>query len=139
MKKSLARIIHAFWPKACLKHVLDETAWQGHELYCPVCGRLVAYATPFRGYYSLHVTYRYTDYHVSIYASSPQWMDEPVPKEEPVTIDWDLLRSPIEPLLSDTWDDEKSYQQCVQDYILQKHAAEEIQNNSPPLKADAAE
>ena len=122
--KLLPRIAHAFSAKACLKHALDETVWEKNELRCPVCNRLIAYAYPSHGIYKLHVTFRYRDYDTAIYASSPTWMDEPVPKEDPITINWDLLRAPIEPLLSDTWDDEKSYQSCVQEYIQQVRKAE---------------
>lgn len=105
----LSRIIHALSCKACLRHALDESAWQGKELRCPVCKRLIAYAFPHHGYYGLHVTYRYIDHYVEISSTSPAWMDEPIPPEDdPVTINWEMLRPPIEPLLSDNWDDEDS-------------------------------
>lgn len=122
--QTLARISHMFSAKRCLKYALDETAWIGRELRCPVCGQLIAYAYPSHGVFRLYVTYRYQDYYYQIFASSPLWMDESVPKDDPVTINWDLLRPPIEPLLSDTWDDEKSYQKCVQEYIQQVRKAE---------------
>ena len=134
----LARILHTLSSKACLKHALDESVWQGKELRCPVCHRLIAYAVPLHGYYGLHVTYRYIDHDLEIYATSPEWMDEPVPKDEPITINWETLRPPIEPLLSDTWDDEKSYQKYVQNYISQARSIEEIEE-SPPSAADVAE
>lgn len=104
-----ARIIHALSCKVCLKHVLDPSAWQGKDLRCPVCKRLIAYATPYHGIYHLHVTFRYMDHYMDILAASPPWMDQPVPpKDDPITINWEMLRPPVEPLLSDNWDDEDS-------------------------------
>jgi len=134
MKFSFKKLCHRLFPHFCLKH-LSALDWDGTSLYCPHCGKLLAYVFPLHGHYELHIVYPYNtanDYVKRIQDSLPIYFKGRVKEDEPITINWELLREPIEPLISDTWDDDKAYEQCIREYIEQnKQKEDELLNGKP--------
>lgn len=143
MNNFFSRWLHSISPTACIKLLKNDPSssclWQQTSLRCPVCGRLIAYVFPLHGKYELHVAYPFAckkEWQAIIQNSIPSEYREPVRNEPIGVIDWDLLREPIEPLISDCWDDDEKYQQCIQEYIHQVRQSEYGDELlSEPLKA----
>jgi len=118
----LHRLLCSLFPGLCVKN-LTPLHWQENVLRCPVCDRLIAYVYPLHGKYTLHICYPFCFAKPSVVQqiidSLPHELKVPVAKAPHATIQWELLRDPIEPLMSDTWDDEEAYQKCVTEYINQ--------------------
>lgn len=130
--QKLHRLIHILFPKECLKQQLS-TSWSDNTLRCPLCGKMMAYVVSIENRYQMVFSHTYEgdqDALETIIASAPEKFFQPVEKEEDdLSIDWELIREPIEPLLSDTWDDDESYKKCVQNYI-ESQREQEQQTNS---------
>lgn len=130
MDRFISRWLHSMAPSLCIKELLNSPTpyllWKDRTLRCPVCGRLIAYVFPLHGMYELSVSYvfKHFKYNESIIKSLPEIYCKPIVKEPTALIDWELLRAPIEPLISDTWDDDVAYQSCIQSYIQSVRQAE---------------
>lgn len=110
------RSLHTLFPSLCVTHA----AWDSQSLLptatCPVCGRFLGYQYSLGGNARLHVAQRYQPYMVQLAISAPA---QELPKSlgYDASIDWDALRTPAEPLLSDLWGDDEAYQRCAQAYL----------------------
>jgi len=127
MKLSLKKLCHRLFPNLCTKH-LTALEWTGTSLYCPHCGKLLAYVFPLHGHYDLHIVYPYNtanEYVKRIQESLPTHFRGEVEPDEQISVNWELLREPIEPLISDTWDDDEAYEKCIRDYIEQNKQKED--------------
>jgi len=126
MQHFFHKLIRSFRQGVCLSH-LSPINWEGTALRCPQCQKLIAYVFPLHEKYMLHITYPY--------CLNPQWCRRiqdtlPVhllrpPVTEPVVqIEWELLRDPVEPLASDSWDSDEDYQNYIKQQI------KELQNRN---------
>ena len=107
MIDSLRKWIHSFSPTHCIKH---ELIWKQNRLRCPVCNRLLAYWYNLKGENHLVATLslrKNENAMALLFQSLPEEFYKPAPKEH-AEIDWE--REPIEPLLSDTWDDDPNWE-----------------------------
>lgn len=127
MSRFFHKLFRLMFPSLCLRHI-SPASWHKSELRCPKCGMLIAYVFPLHEEYLLHITYPFnqnTSWVNHIRLSIPPRFLRPVPHESAETIQWELLREPIEPLMSDSWDDADAYRECVQQYIMQNKELEE--------------
>lgn len=129
MQRLIHEILLLFFPALCVKNI-TPLHWSDHVLRCPVCGRLIAYVFPLHGRYEVIVSHRFLHKDKrcvqKIMDSLPSRFREPIAKTPLVEINWELLREPVEPLLSDTWDNEEEYQKCVQEYIEKQNSLNEM-------------
>lgn len=117
---------HLLFPHRCLD---AWPKWEDHSLYCPECQRLIAYIYELHGQYHIHIAHPFNTketYENRIKQSIPSWFFAPPPKEDYGMIHWELLSEPIEPLISDTWDDDEAYEKCIKEYINRNKAENKI-------------
>lgn len=115
--KFFNRIRHFLFPSLCVD-CAQKTGWRGSHLRCPECGRLIAYSYTLHHQPGVYVCYRYRKYAPGVcfsHISAPDSFDA-YPE---AFLQWDLPSQADEPLLSDSWDDDIAYQQCVDQYIAQ--------------------
>ena len=117
LHRFFTRIRHYLFPSYCVDCV-QKTGWHGNHLRCPECGRLIAYSYALHHQPGVYVCYRYRKYAPGVcfsHISAPDSFDA-YPE---AFLQWDLPSQADEPLLSDSWDDDIAYQQCVDQYIAQ--------------------